>query len=230
MKHLLTALFLAACTFESYSQDSLLVAEVDNLSVVETQMATTKNQLQADTILASAESPSENVKLLPEHYLFTQRILWGEKGLMRNINMFKLSESSRDREMNIRSTMFKLHQYTGYATLVSMIGNGIVGQRVYSGQRNYRDLHEGLAATTDVFYFSTAALSLFTPPPMKDREGGVTSLNVHKALAIIHMTSMIATNVLSGMVEDNPSLRPYHRAAAITAFGSLFLATVIIKI
>ncbi|VBB47132.1 conserved membrane hypothetical protein [uncultured Paludibacter sp.] len=173
---------------------------------------------------------SDSVQLLPEHYLITQRLLWGEKGLMRNFDSFKLSETARDKEMDIRNTMINIHQYLGYATLISMVGNGIVGQKLYSGNRNVKDLHEGFAATTNVLYFSTATFSLFAPPPMKDRESGFTRLNIHKALSIIHLSSMIATNVLSGMIEDNPSLKPYHRAAAITAFGSLFLATVVIKL
>jgi len=48
-------------------------------------------------------------------------------------------------------------------------------------------------------------------------------------LAIIHLSSMIATNVLSFYLEDNPNLRPYHRAAAFTAFGSFLAAEIIIK-
>jgi hypothetical protein len=47
----------------------------------------------------------DSIKLLPEKYLFTQRILWGERGLMRYFNTFKLSPTSRDLEMNIRSVM-----------------------------------------------------------------------------------------------------------------------------
>ena len=226
MKYYLTVFFLSLFSIVSYSQNSISsVSDTINSNQEIKSVDTLVN-----TVLNVDGTVPDSTALLPKHYLFTQRILWGEKGLMRNINMFKLSESERDREMSIRSTMISLHQYFGYATLVSMIGNGIVGQRLYTGQRDLKDLHSTLAGTTDFFYFSTAALSLFAPPPMKDRSGGITNLNVHRALSILHLTSMIATNVLSGMVEDNPSLKPYHRAAAITAFGSLFLATVIIKL
>ncbi len=58
---------------------------------------------------------ADTIKLLPDHYLFTQRILWGEKGLMRNFDMFKLSPTSRDIEMNIRSVMITTHQYLAFA-------------------------------------------------------------------------------------------------------------------
>jgi hypothetical protein len=40
---------------------------------------------------------------------------------------------------------------------------------------------------------------------------------------------MIATNVLAGLVDDHPNLRPYHRAAAYTAFGSFAISMIVIK-
>ena len=45
--------------------------------------------------------PSEN-SLLPDTMIFTQRMLWGEKGVMRTSNLFPLSKESREREMKIR--------------------------------------------------------------------------------------------------------------------------------
>jgi len=225
MKYLLAALFFLLCSFPSFSQDSLSVV-TDTVPVLEpVESAVELNQ----GVKSDSTQETKPIQLLPEHYLLTQRLLWGEKGLMRNFDAFKLSEGGRDKEMDIRSTMFKFHQYLGYATLASMIGNGIVGQQLYTGKRDTKDLHEGFAAATNILYFSTAALSFFAPPSMKDREGGLTKLKIHKVLAAIHLSSMIATNVLSGMIEHNPSLKPYHRAAAMTAFGSLFLSTVVIK-
>jgi len=64
---------------------------------------------------------------------------------------------------------------------------------------------------------------------MHDRAKGFTKFRIHRVLSVIHLSSMIATNLLSELQEDNPELKPYHKAAAITAFSSLFLATVVIK-
>lgn len=173
---------------------------------------------------------SETTDLLPEHYLFTQRLLWSEKGLMRNIPVFELSQSSRDLEMDIRSYATLAHEYLGYASLIGMIGTGITGQQLYTGSQENKDLHELFSGFTNVCYFSTAGLAFLQPPPMHNRADGVTKLNIHRTLSILHLSSMIATNVLSGMQEDNAKLKPYHKAAAITAFSSLFLATVVIKL
>lgn len=102
---------------------------------------------------------ADTIKLLPDHYLFTQRMLWGEKGLMRNFDMFKLSTTSRDIEMNIRSAMITTHQYLAFASLAGMLGTGIVGQFLYQGNRDIKDLHEGLATFTNVTYFTSLGSS-----------------------------------------------------------------------
>ncbi len=189
-----------------------------------------QDSLNIEKVNTDISEKRESQSLLPEHYLFTQRILWAENGIMRNFNKFELSESSRNTEMYIRSYSIRAHEYLGYASLVGMIGTGITGQQLYTGNPKNKDLHEGLAGFTNICYFSTAAVALLQPPPMQNREGGLTKLRIHRALSIIHLSSMIATNVISGLQKDNTSLKPYHKAAAITAFSSLFLATIVIKL
>jgi hypothetical protein len=209
---------LLCVTVWVHAQDSLKIEAVKTDTLVE-------NASNVDTTVIA-----DNVSLLPEHYLFTQRLLWSEKGLMRNFKAFELSTDARNREMNIRSHATAAHQYLGYASLVGMIASGITGQDLYKGEKKQRNMHDGFVAFTNICYFSTAALALFQPPPMHDRESGFTKLRIHQTLSIVHLSSMIATNVLGGLLEHNPNLKPYHRAAAITAFSSLFLATVVIKL
>ncbi len=189
---------------------------------------------QVDTssvdLLSELESSNDTTtQLLPNKMVFTQRILWGQKGLMRNFSTFKLSPEERQRELRLRSTMLGIHQILGTITLGSMLAQAYVGTRLYSGHNNLKDLHEGLATVVDIGYFTTASLALFAPPKAIDEHKGYSSIKVHRALAIIHFSSMIATNVLAGLIEDNPSLRPYHRAAAYTAVASYTLAFLIIK-
>jgi hypothetical protein len=172
----------------------------------------------------------DTIKLLPDHYLFTQKILWGEKGLMRNFDMFKLSSTSRDIEMNIRSVMITTHQYLAFASLLGMIGTGITGQYVFNEHRELKGLHEGFATFTNITYFTSLGTILFTPPPMKDRATGFTKFRIHRALSIVHVSSMLAVNILSGLMENNYKLKPYHRAAGIIAFSSLLAATITIKL
>lgn len=170
------------------------------------------------------------VALLPNHYLITKRLLWGEKGLIRQAGILPLTAENRELEMTIRYRMNQGHQLAGLVSLAGMIGSGITGQKVYRGDKSLKGAHETFTGLTNVTYFTSLGLELFSPPGMKDRSSGLTSLNVHKALSIVHVTSMLATNILAGMIENRPDLVPYHRAAAITAFSSLLVATVVIKL
>ena len=168
--------------------------------------------------------------LLPTHYLFTQRWLWGANGLMRNFDTFALSLEAREREIEIREKMNQVHRIAGYVSLAGMIGSGITGQMSSKGNEKAKDLHETFTGVTNFTYFGSLAFALFAPPRVKNHASGFTKTNIHRTLSIVHVTSMLATNILSGMLENNSSLVPYHRIAAITAFSSLFVATVVIKL
>ncbi len=167
--------------------------------------------------------------LLPPKMLPTQRLLWGKRGLMRNSDYFELTPIKRQRELKIRRDMLVSHQILGMATLGAMVAQGIVGAKLYSGNRGLVDAHEALGALTNICYFTTAALAFFAPPKMLNERKGYSSIRIHKALAVIHLSTMIATNILAGQLESNPALRPYHRAAAYTAFGSFAAGMIIIK-
>lgn len=172
----------------------------------------------------------DSISLLPEHYMLTQKFLWSEKGLMRNFDSFSLNEENRNREIEIRDMLTTLHQISGGISLLAMVGTGITGQMIYKGNNQVKDLHGALAGVSSVAYFGSLSFKLFSPPGMTDREGGFTKLKIHKILSVVHVTGMISTLVLSDMIEDKPELRPYHKAAAITAFSSLALATFVIKL
>jgi len=179
----------------------------------------------------------EKTKLLPDKILFTQRIFWGEKGLMRSFNAFELTPEKRQKELKVRRTMLVAHQVMGMLTLGGMVAQGIVGAKLYNATStgiNYqslKDTHEGLAAAVNIGYFSTAALSLFAPPKMLNERKGYSSIKLHRALAVVHLSAMIATNVLATMMDgpNNAKIRPYHRAAAYTAFGAFAASMIVIK-
>ncbi len=216
----------------------LLVALVSFETMAQKE-TTTKSQAKKDTTATvdllgeMNQTGQEKVKLLPDKIIFTQRIFWGEKGLMRNFNAFELTPEKRMNELKVRRTMLIAHQIMGMATLGGMIAQGIVGAKLYNaGPANYKSLkntHEALAAGVNFGYFSTAALSLFAPPKMLNERKGYSSIKLHRGLAIIHMSAMIATNILAGQLEGNPSLKPYHRAAAFTAFGAFAASMIVIK-
>jgi len=179
------------------------------------------------------QSNQEKTKLLPDKIIFTQRLLWGEKGLMRNFSAFELTPDKRQNELKVRRNMLVAHQIMGMLTLGGMVAQGIVGAKLYnstgSNYRSLRNTHEALASAVSVAYFSTAALSLFAPPKMLNERKGYSSIKIHRDLAIVHFTAMVSTLVLAGMLEGNPSLKPYHRAAAYTAFGAFAASMIVIK-
>jgi hypothetical protein len=223
MNKLLILVFIVASIHVLPAQED--TAQEDAASMVITSTDTSS----MDTTYEET-TEKDAVSLLPSHYLVTQRLLWGENGLMRQTGLFPLTASGRELELDIRYRMTQLHQLAGYMALAGMIGSGITGQLIMNGNAGMKDMHEGLTAFTGVTYFSSLGLKLLTPPGMSDRSGGFTRLNIHKAAAVVHVTSMLATYVLAGQLEHNASLRPYHRAAAITAFSSLLVATVVINL
>jgi len=183
-----------------------------------------------DDLLSSLTSDSSNQeKLLPDHIIFTQRLLWGKKGLMRNFDAFELTPEKRAHELKIRRTMLVSHQILGSLTSLGMLAQGIVGTKLYNGDRSIKDLHKGIAAGVNIGYFTTASLSLFAPPKMLNERKGFSSIKIHKYLAVIHITSMILTNVLADQTQNNPKIQKWHRAAAFTAFGAFLAAEVVIK-
>ncbi|WP_158858792.1 hypothetical protein [Lunatibacter salilacus] len=142
-----------------------------------------------DSLLLTLEDEVEEpTSLLPDKFMLTQRIFWGEKGLLRTTGIFPLTESNRIKELKIRRTALVTHQILGDATLAGMIAQGVVGQCLYSGEGQLKDLHEGLAGAVNVGYFTGAALSLFPPPPLISREViGLNSIKAHKILASVHL-------------------------------------------
>lgn len=193
------------------------------------QKDTTSIDLLGEISLAG----QQQTKLLPDKIVFTQRMFWGERGLMRNFNAFELTPEKRQKELKLRRTMLVTHQVMGFATLGGMIAQGFVGAKLYKASGNdyqrLKDTHEALATAVEVGYFTTAGLSLFAPPKMLNERKGFSSIKLHKGLAVIHLAGMITTMVLAGQLEDNPDLKPYHRAAAFSAFGAFAASMIVIK-
>ena len=162
----------------------------------------------------------EKIELLPEKMIFTQKWLWGEKGLLRKTGISELTLENREKELILREKLLKAHQILGYITFAGMIAQGIVGSKLYNGDYSLEDTHEAIGAFVNTTYFTGAGLSLFSPPPLVSRKSeGINNIKIHKVLANIHVPAMILTNVLSKDVNSDA-----HRAAAYTAFASYSFA------
>ena len=180
---------------------------------------------ESNSLFDQIDNSESKQEFLPSSMIFTQRLLWGEKGMMRKTGIVPLNLENREQELKIRRKMLSAHQYIGYLTLAGMVAQGVFGVKLYNGQYQYEDLHETIGNLTTASYFTGAALSLFTPPPLiSTKNKGLTSIKAHKWLASLHFSAMIATNLLS---ESNKSA---HRAAAYTLFGSYALAVISFKL
>lgn len=182
-----------------------------------------------DLLKQLQQEEKADTALLPPKIIFTQRIFWGEKGLFRSWGWAPLTVDQRKKEMQTRRFMLKAHQVLGFVTLGGMVAQGIVGSQLYNGKSDLKDTHEALATGINITYSMGALMSLFAPPPLVNRDKGLTSLKMHKWLAVVHMSGMIATNILAGQIDNNPDLKPIHRAVAFTTFAAYTAAVVVIK-
>lgn len=188
---------------------------------------------ESDSLLADLDTASSQEKLLPDKMLLSQRIFWGEKGLYRKIGIApELTAENRAKELKIRRTMFKVHQAVGILTAAGMLAQGILGAKLYkAGGDDYTRIkraHEATALGINIAYGTTALMAFTAPPGMLNRKG-ISNVKVHKYLSYIHLTGMITTNILADKISDNFKLKPYHRAAAFTTFGTYFAAMAVLK-
>jgi hypothetical protein len=183
---------------------------------------------QDDLLKDVMQQQDSVVELLPKKMLLTQRVFWGEHGLMRPIS--PLTNVNREKELKLRRGMLVAHQVLGFVTLGGMAAQGVVGSRLYKNySENLKDAHENLAIAVNATYSAGAFMSLFTPPPLINRDKKLSSIRIHKWLSLVHMSGMIATNILADKIDENAKLKPLHRAAAFTTFASFAAAVVVIK-
>ena len=167
-------------------------------------------------------------ELLPERIIFTQKIFWGENGILRKTGIAPLNLENREKELKLRRSMLKTHQILGYFTLGAMVAQGFIGGELYNatGDR-YNSLyktHKYMSKVVNAGYFTGAALSLFSPPPLVNKKTkGFSSIKAHRFLSNIHFSAMVITN----MVSD--SNKKAHKAAAYTAFASYATAVIVFK-
>ena len=161
----------------------------------------------------------EKPVLLPEKMIFTQRILWGEKGLFRKTGISNLTVENREKELIVREKMLKAHQIIGYITFA----------KLYNGDYSVYNEHKTLGKIVTASYFTGAGLSLFTPPPLVSREKeGLNNIRLHKILANVHLPAMIVTNIYSEKQHEAKKYREIHKASAYTAVASYTLAMITI--
>lgn len=179
---------------------------------------------QEENLFSLIDDSIEETPLLPQRMVFTQKLLWGEKGLLRTTGIAPLTLEQRQKELKLRRVMLTTHQVLGYATLAAMVAQGIIGGKLYNGDNELYQLHKDMGTVVNIGYFTTAGLSLFTPPPLINKKiKGFSSIKAHKTLATVHFSAMLVTNIYKDKNRD------VHKAAAYTAFGSYAMAVLVFK-
>ena len=224
---IVVVLYCGLCSLPALAQDTTRKAP----AVADTTLA--KPAESADALLSGLTDSLTTAPLLPDHMLFTQRAVWGKHGLVRLFGGTELTLERREKELKIRRSMLKLHTVMGFVTLAGFVAQGILGAQLYNAQgERYTQLknwHEATATAINITYASTALLSLTAPPPAVGQRRGISTIKLHKYLAIVHMAGMIATNILASKIREDYTLKPYHRIAAYTTFGAFATAIIVLK-
>lgn len=188
-------------------------------------------------LLFAQNLPSQTdttINLLPERMSIVEKGLWGKKGFFRITGIAPLTPEARERELKFRRTLLSAHQLGGFITLGLMAASGYYGKKVYDGKFQFVNRHRTLVRATIASYTFTGLLALMSPPPLIRRSEG--SVKIHKALAWIHSTGMIATAILgrnvrySTNVDDYNRLKKIHMGVAIATFTSLASAMIVIML
>jgi hypothetical protein len=230
---LLALLFcLTACTL--HAQDSTRTKPTLAPTVITDSSSTGGADLLAGLTDSTAAEP-----LLPHKMIFTQRVFWGPKGLLRVMNVAPLTPEGRTHELKVRRTMLVTHQVMGFVTLAGFLAQGILGANLYNatGDRyqQLKDAHEKVAVGINIAYATTALLSLTAPPKLVSDRRGLSGIKLHRYLAVLHIAGMVATNILASQIneqrtgESYQQVKSWHRAAAYTTFGAFALSIIAIK-
>ncbi len=175
-----------------------------------------------------------SIALLPNKMSIVEKSLWGKKGFFRITGIAPLTPEARERELKFRRIMLTMHQLGGFTTLGLMALSGYYGKKVYDGKYEFVDKHRTFVRVTIASYTLTALLALASPPPLIRREKSGGSIAIHKTLAWLHSTGMIATAILGRNTRysttDYNKLKKIHMGVAIATFTSLATSMVVIML
>lgn len=165
--------------------------------------------------------PIHRHPLLPSNISILESTVWGEDGLLRSTGIAPpLTPDERRAELQLRRTMLSIHQIGGFVTLGLMASTVYYGQLVYNGDRQYLRTHKTLVAATILSYTTTGLLALLSPPPYIRRDE-VSTITVHKWFAWLHITGMIVTPIVGGMLRHSMNYNQLAKLHLISGYVTL---------
>ena len=129
--------------------------------------------------------------------------------------------------------MLQLHQRLALCTLGCMAYQYNIGYRMGINYEydEYEKLHKNLVYFTFGSYMTTASLSIFAPPGMKYTRKKFSSNRLHRYLALVHFSGMIAQPILGYKTAnaqelelDYDDMLKLHQMVGTITLSSYFLA------
>tara|TARA_Y100001970_G_scaffold291635_1_gene429545 strand:+ start:1320 stop:1967 length:648 start_codon:yes stop_codon:yes gene_type:complete len=165
---------------------------------------------------------------LPDNMPYTKSLIWGEEGLFRK---WDIGPDTRIEELKLRRKMLQTHQWLGVITLTGLAYQYSVGKKLYDDNGStywdkHYDNHKAMGYFTYTTYMTGASLAIFAPPARK-YDSEFSSIKLHRTLAILHFSAMVAQPFLAKNAVKNgkqyDDLMDAHLKAGTVAFFTLSL-------
>ena len=154
----------------------------------------------------------------PEYMPFHTKILWGENGLVKKMN---LAPETRKKELELRVKMLQTHQKLALVSLGLLAYQYSLGLELADGDYSNLSNHRTFSKVTWSAYMASASLSYFAPPALV-YEKGVSSMKIHRWLSYLHFTGMMSIPVLGKNISSSTN-----RLAAISTHQDVATVTLV---
>ena len=159
----------------------------------------------------------EEKKELPPNMPVHTKLLWGENGLFRKIN---IAPKARQDELQLRVKMLQLHQKIALGTLGLFYYQTYLGTKLLDNYQ-YRESHARMSKLVWSSYMLSAFLSYLAPPAMVYSKN-INSMKIHRYLSWVHFSGMAMLPFLGKNISESSD---YDGALALhqnVAFATLF--------
>ena len=154
----------------------------------------------------------------PEYMPFHTKILWGENGLVKKMN---LAPKTRKKELELRVKMLQTHQKLALVSLGLLAYQYSLGLELADGDYSNLSNHRTFSKVTWSAYMASASLSYFAPPALV-YEKRVSSMKIHRWLSYLHFTGMMSIPVLGKNISSSTN-----RLAAISTHQDVATVTLV---
>ena len=154
----------------------------------------------------------------PEYMPFHTKILWGENGLVKKMN---LAPETRKKELELRVKMLQTHQKLALVSLGLLAYQYSLGLELADGDYSNLSNHRTFSKVTWSAYMASASLSYFAPPALV-YEKRVSSMKIHRWLSYLHFKGMMSIPVLGKNISSSTN-----RLAAISTHQDVATVTLV---